>query len=81
MLLHGDAEVSGQKLNPNDVAVLGEAGEGVRVESARGASLMIMAGLPLREPIAHYGPFVMNTAEEIQAAIDDYQVGKMGILN
>ena len=81
VLLHGDAEVSGQKLNPNDVAVLSEEGEGVRVQSSKGASLMIMAGLPLHEPIAHYGPFVMNTAEEIQAALDDYQAGKMGILD
>ncbi len=81
VLLHGDAEVSGQKLNPNDVAVLSEEGEGVRVQSSKGASLMLMAGLPLREPIAHYGPFVMNTPEEIQAALDDYQAGKMGILD
>ena len=81
VVLHGDAEVSGQSLRPNDVAVLEEKGEGVRVESANGASLMIMAGLPLHEPIAHYGPFVMNTPEEIQAAIDDYETGKMGRLD
>ena len=81
VLLNGDAEVSGQSLRSNDVAVLGEAGDCVRVVSANGASLMILAGRPLREPIAHYGPFVMNTAEEIQQAFDDYQSGKMGFLD
>lgn len=81
VLLHGDAEVSGQALAADTVAVLEDVGEGVRAESAQGASLMIMAGLPLREPIAHYGPFVMNTPDEIQEAIDDYQQGRMGFLD
>ncbi len=81
VLLHGDAEVSGQALASDTVAVLDEAGEGVCVESAQGASLMIMAGLPLREPIAHYGPFVMNTPVEIQRAFEDYHSGKMGVLD
>ncbi|MBL0212215.1 MAG: pirin family protein [Holophagaceae bacterium] len=79
-LLHGDVVVSGQNLRPDDVAVFGEKGEAIRVESAQGASLMVLAGLPLKEPIAHYGPFVMNTPEEIQQAFDDYQSGKMGFL-
>ena len=81
VLLHGDAAVSGQALASDTVAVLDEAGEAVRVDSAQGASLMILAGLPLREPIAHYGPFVMNTPEEIQQAFRDYHSGKMGVLD
>lgn len=81
VLLNGDARVSGRAVLPDSVAVLEEAGEGIRLETVDGAGLMILAGLPLREPIAHYGPFVMNTAEEIQTAIDDYQTGKMGALD
>jgi redox-sensitive bicupin YhaK (pirin superfamily) len=42
---------------------------------------MVLAGLALKEPIAHYGPFVMNTVEEIEAAIRDYQDGRMGHLD
>ena len=38
--------------------------------------LILVAGKPLREPVAKYGPFVMNTAEEIHQAIADYQSGR-----
>ncbi|MBK8725277.1 MAG: hypothetical protein IPL96_04250 [Holophagaceae bacterium] len=41
---------------------------------------MVLAGRPLQEPIAHYGPFVMNTVGEIEQALLDYQEGRMGHL-
>lgn len=40
--------------------------------------VLLIGGLPIREPIAHYGPFVMNTREEIMQAVDDFQHGRMG---
>jgi redox-sensitive bicupin YhaK (pirin superfamily) len=40
--------------------------------------VLLLGGLPIREPIAHYGPFLMNTREEILTAIDDFQSGRMG---
>jgi len=39
---------------------------------------LLIAGVPLKEPVARYGPFVMNTKEEINQAIDDYRNGRMG---
>lgn len=80
-LLKGDAELAGQTLVEHDLAVLGDEGEGLRLSTEAGTSLLLLAGRPLREPIAHYGPFVMNTPDEIEDAIRDYQSGKMGRLD
>jgi redox-sensitive bicupin YhaK (pirin superfamily) len=39
---------------------------------------LLIAGRPLREPIAQYGPFVMNTREQLMTAVEDFQAGRMG---
>ena len=53
-------------------------GGSVRLEAgAKGARVLVLAGKPLREPIVQYGPFVMNTREEIEQAIADYQSGAL----
>lgn len=41
---------------------------------------MILGGLPIREPVAHYGPFVMNNRAEILQALEDYQAGRLGVI-
>ncbi|MDO9173608.1 MAG: pirin family protein [Actinomycetota bacterium] len=59
------------------LAVLGD-GDAVDIAAADGAARMIVvAGLPLREPVARYGPFVMNTHDEIEEAIRDYNAGRL----
>jgi quercetin 2,3-dioxygenase len=42
--------------------------------------VLLLGGLPLREPIAHYGPFLMNTRQQIVEAIDDFNAGRMGTI-
>ncbi len=57
-------------------------GDEVRItnEGAAPGEYLVLIGEPLREPIARYGPFVMNTAAEIEAAIDDYRGGRFGLI-
>jgi quercetin 2,3-dioxygenase len=73
----GEAQVSGQVLPHRAAGILSE-GERVEVKSAKGARLLLLAGKPIREPVVQYGPFVMNTREEIEQAIADYQAGAFG---
>ena len=57
------------------MAILHNEGEGVNVAASAGTKLLLIAGKPLNEPIAQYGPFVMNTREELIQAVDDFRAG------
>ncbi len=78
--LQGAVRVGDQVVPAEAVALLGE-GDRLALTAESAVSLMLLAGEPLREPIAHYGPFVMNTKLEIEQAIQDYQEGRMGFLD
>jgi hypothetical protein len=71
----GAAEVGGQTLNSGVIAVL-TAGDSVRLVSHEDTRLILVAGKPLREPVAKYGPFVMNTEGELRQAFLDFQAGR-----
>jgi redox-sensitive bicupin YhaK (pirin superfamily) len=69
-----------RKALPNRAAALLSDGESVRIEAGEaGAGLLLLAGKPIGEPIVQYGPFVMNTREEIEQAVQDYQRGKLAV--
>lgn len=78
--LHGSVRLEGTEVPADTVALLG-TGESLALEAVTPVSLMLLAGEPLVEPIAHYGPFVMNTREELEQAVQDYQQGRMGHLD
>jgi redox-sensitive bicupin YhaK (pirin superfamily) len=68
----------GTPLAHRSAGLLSSTEDSVRVEAgANGARVLLLAGRPLREPIVQYGPFVMNTRQEIEQAIADYQAGTL----
>ncbi len=68
----------GREVRDGQLALLGE-GDAVRLRGAAGGGrLLLLAGVPIREPVARYGPFVMNTQQELVEAVRDYQSGRMG---
>ncbi|TMB38058.1 MAG: pirin family protein [Deltaproteobacteria bacterium] len=77
-VFEGSARVASREIDEGQMAVLGP-GTSVRLSGANGPGrLLLLAGAPLREPVARYGPFVMNTRSELVQAFDDFQTGKMG---
>jgi redox-sensitive bicupin YhaK (pirin superfamily) len=74
----GEAEIgpARTKVTARQLAVLGP-GELFTARSTPGARLLSFAGRPIGEPVARYGPFVMNTDEELRQAIEDYQTGRL----
>lgn len=77
----GSAEVEGQALREHNAAIFEPAPQVLHVNAeAQGFEALVLAAVPLREPVARYGPFVMNSVEELQQAFDDYQSGRFGLI-
>ncbi len=83
---HGSVGAEGTLIAEGQLAVFGD-GDAVQVRAdvrqdshTPTLELLLLGGLPIREQVAWYGPFVMNTREEILEAIEDYQAGRMGAI-
>lgn len=81
-VLKGSVRLEGEHgletLESAEVGLFHREGDHVRLEGSRDATVMLLSGAPIDEPIVGSGPFVMNSAEEIRQAIMDYQRGRMG---
>jgi quercetin 2,3-dioxygenase len=76
----GEVVVDGKAVPQARMAILDNAqgADGVRIKADVDTRLILIAGRPLNEPIAQYGPFVMNTNAEVFQAVEDYRAGRFG---
>jgi redox-sensitive bicupin YhaK (pirin superfamily) len=82
VLRKGDVTVNdtGKLTGEARIAVLGQDGNRVLLKAETDSNLLLLSGEPINEPVASYGPFVMNTREEIMQAVDDFRSGRFGQL-
>jgi len=80
LVIEGSALINDTPAPSDHFVLFKNDGERVTVESTEDAVLLILSGEPINEPIAQYGPFLMNTREELVQAIDDVNAGKFGVL-
>jgi hypothetical protein len=78
-VLRGSIAVNGSRqAGAAELIVLDRAGDEVRIEADSDSTLLLLSGAPIAEPIVGYGPFVMNSRQEIETAVSDFQRGKFG---
>jgi hypothetical protein len=77
-IVNGKTTVNGEAAFAGELVVLDREGDEVVIEAETDAIVFVMNGAPIDEPVAGYGPFVMNTPQEIQKAFADYHAGRLG---
>ena len=77
----GEILLEGNIYEKNTLVVFEQAGQKLKFKATKNFKGLLLNGMPINEPIFSYGPFVMNTEEEIEKALSDYEKGKMGNLN
>jgi redox-sensitive bicupin YhaK (pirin superfamily) len=80
LLVNGSVEVNGIRAKEHSFILFKNEGVKIVIKAMVDSVILLLSGEPINEPIASYGPFVMNTQEEIYDAIEDYQAGKFGML-
>lgn len=81
LALSGTVAVNGSVLRDRQLATLSTSGTRVAIEASSDATLLLLAGEPLNEPVVGHGPFVMNSREQIIQAIADFNAGRFGRLD
>jgi len=77
-VVRGEVLVNGKRATGRHLVEFAPDGERIDIEAATDAFILFGYGTPNHEPVVARGPFVMNTQEEIEQAMQDYQAGKFG---
>ena len=80
LIVEGNVKVNGINAHADHFVLVKNDGEDFSVEITEDSIILVLAGEPINEPIVAYGPFVMNTWEEIEQAVNDVNAGKFGVL-
>ena len=80
LVVNGAVLVNGEEASQHDLVLFKNNGEEINITAAEDSVLLLLSGEPINEPIAQYGPFVMNTRSELQEAFEEFQSGKFGVL-
>jgi len=81
LIIEGEIRINDKSVAPeNNFVFFGHDGEAIVIEALKDSIILVLSGEPIDEPIAPYGPFVMNTEAEIKQAYQDYYDGKFGYL-
>jgi redox-sensitive bicupin YhaK (pirin superfamily) len=83
VLLKGNVALNGAETLKGEgrIATLSDIGERITIDPKEDSKLLILSGEPINEPVASYGPFVMNTQEELVQAFQDFKSGRMGSIS
>ncbi len=80
LVVNGSVEVNGENAPLHSFVLFKEEGETVEIRATEESVVLVISGEPINEPVAQYGPFVMNTQEELQTAFEEFNAGKFGHL-
>lgn len=80
LIVEGTATVNGENVGTDHFVLFRNDGESFSIRAEEDAIVLVLSGEPINEPIAQYGPFLMNSWEELEQAIEDVNKGKFGVL-
>lgn len=80
LVVEGKANINDSEVHQDHFVLFENAGERISIKAVEPSILLVMSAEPINEPIAQYGPFLMNTWEEVEQAITDVSRGKFGTL-
>lgn len=81
LVVKGSMVVNGTPAATDHFVLFKNEGTSIHIATREASTLLLLSGEPINEPIAHYGPFLMNTPEQVQQAIADLGTGKFGVLD